>query len=879
MPRLNQIQYSFPLLSVHLVFIISIVSAAPDRLVPDSLGIVDKEPELVTFVQARYPVELSKQGVEGVVLLDILVNENGLVDSVAIVQGVAPRLDSAARDAAAQFVFKPAQVQNRPVAVIIRFHYPFSLKQILDSVKVFENLIGCVNEERTNKPLSGIALELCILDSVFETGLNVPRSAYMAKIGTFQGQHLERNLLMTTTDTLGRFSFKSLPSCRCRINIGGLEFKAINDNVVIQAGKVLKTKYWLTRSPRSQNEIVVYGHSTGNKVDLIKGEKEYGRTDDLNDMLTMKPGVASAPKAQSLLLVNGEGPYDNGFMLRGIPIFAPSHFAGVPYFDKSVFSLGAPLDIEFLTTGISGLYNGGSGSIVRIDPGILHDPIHVARPELLVNYGTLGADLTLSVPFRRGKDFYQVSYRPADKYALWFLNEYKVSGNNVPANFTSPSSYTDVQFLGSQRLRSMRVRQLVWLSEDTYVDSTFFLRYSDNFSRVTPQEEKTIPWGIFTLSLDSTQLSWLKSVNIGGALQHWFESKSGMAAYSKDVERKNVALSAEGPVFRLAWGDISTHLMTQYVPWSGRLMMPQRRIGAFTSQADSLIVSGYQADVEISQSFSGKGAHFFYGVNVSEGLFLPGPKGFVNPGLWIRFPFKRSSIYVSAGMITSQPDIRGMPSDSGAQKLVHSYNGSAKAFAYPLSWLNGSVEGFVKYKPYQPVYGPNPRLAVWDESGSTSLFSCGVNMEAEARLGPKINLRTVQSFSKSILSAPQYQEPYEWDIPWTNKTIISYSFIDTILTVFAIGNFYAGLPYHEVLYTNGELQWDETIRRNDPYTRIDCKLQFCQPVSNQRNLMQYDAYLLLSDLTRLYKDSEMRGLDSFNPLYHLHLGLRVRIRF
>jgi hypothetical protein len=230
-------------------------------------------------------------------------------------------------------------------------------------------------------------------------------------------------------------------------------------------------------------------------------------------------------------------------------------------------------------------------------------------------------------------------------------------------------------------------------------------------------------------------------------------------------------------------------------------------------------------------------------------------------------------------MITSQPDIRGMPTNSGAQKPVHSYNGSAKAYFYPLSWLNGSVEGFVKYKPNQPVYGPNPRLPTWDETGGTSLFSYGLNVEAEARLGPKINLRTVQSLSKSILSAPQYQEPYEWDIPWTNKTILSYSFIDTIFTAFLIGNFYAGLPYHEVLYTNGELQWDGTVKRNKPYTRIDCKLQFCQPVSNQRNLMQYDAYVLLSDLTGFFEDPDSRRIDLVNPLYHLHFGLRVRFRF
>jgi hypothetical protein len=39
-----------------------------------------------------------------------------------------------------------------------------------------------------------------------------------------------------------------------------------------------------------------------------------------------KSGVKEVPEAGSLLLVNGEGPLDNLYLIRGIPVFPPSNF-------------------------------------------------------------------------------------------------------------------------------------------------------------------------------------------------------------------------------------------------------------------------------------------------------------------------------------------------------------------------------------------------------------------------------------------------------------------------------------------------------------------------------------------------------------------------
>jgi hypothetical protein len=613
------------------------------------------------------------------------------------------------------------------------------------------------------------------------------------------------------------------------------------------------------------------------KISVDSEEKMLGRTDDLDNLLTAKPGVASAPNAQSLLLVNGDGPYDNVYMVRGIPVFAPSHFGGVPYLDRSVFSLGTPLDITFLTTGISGLYSGGSGSVLQVDPGIIHDPIHIARPEAVVDYGTRGADLTLSVPVYKDKDFFQISYRPADKYALWFLDEYKTTDNNVPTGFICPSSYSDLQILGSQQIGGIYFRQLFWLSQDTYADSTILI--PDIGIILPPPKYKSFPWGIASFTLDSLKLPWCKSIVIGGASQHWFESHGGIGAFRKDVIRRNIAFSAEGPSLTLSQGMITTGIRTQYVPWSGRIFTPIMDLPDFYLPSDTLAVAGYQGDLSATQSYAQCSGNFSFGANFGEGMFFPGPKGFVDPGLWMKYNRDKLDLNFSCGTVTSQPDIREMPSTALETKLVRTFNGDLKFEIKPQTWITGSIEGFIKYKPFEPVKGANPQYPIWDDSINDHFIASGVNMEIEADLGKNIKVRTIQSFGKSTIFNDGVQKPYEWDIPWSTKTVAAYSLVDTSLTAYMISNYTAGLPYHLVEENNGALDWSNSVFRYEPFSRIDLKFQLNEPIPYQRHLMQYDVYLLITDLGGFFKNWDGRSIDPIIPLYHFYIGLRAHLRF
>lgn len=83
---------------------------------PDDYVAFEKAPELVSMQQPDYPDLAREAGVEGTVLIRVLVGEDGFVKDQIIVQSV-PMLDDAAASAAQTAVFKPALQKDKPVAV------------------------------------------------------------------------------------------------------------------------------------------------------------------------------------------------------------------------------------------------------------------------------------------------------------------------------------------------------------------------------------------------------------------------------------------------------------------------------------------------------------------------------------------------------------------------------------------------------------------------------------------------------------------------------------------------------------------------------------------------------------------------------------------
>ena len=75
------------------------------------------EPKRVDGPNPRYPEQARKEGINGVVLLECVIGEDGSVREVEVVQSNANVLSEAAIEAVEQWTFEPATLEEVPVAV------------------------------------------------------------------------------------------------------------------------------------------------------------------------------------------------------------------------------------------------------------------------------------------------------------------------------------------------------------------------------------------------------------------------------------------------------------------------------------------------------------------------------------------------------------------------------------------------------------------------------------------------------------------------------------------------------------------------------------------------------------------------------------------
>jgi TonB family protein len=93
---------------------------------PDDIVVVEHEPVLIAMRAPVYPEIARDAGIEGTVLVRLLVDVQGTVREAQILQSVLG-LDEAALAAASTAVFRPALQQDRPVAVWVVVPIDFQL--------------------------------------------------------------------------------------------------------------------------------------------------------------------------------------------------------------------------------------------------------------------------------------------------------------------------------------------------------------------------------------------------------------------------------------------------------------------------------------------------------------------------------------------------------------------------------------------------------------------------------------------------------------------------------------------------------------------------------------------------------------------------------
>lgn len=85
-------------------------------------------PEPKLQAEPVYPYELRKKGLQGLVWLGVVVDENGKVGRIEVLSSERPGFNEAAEAAVRRWLFRPAAVNGKPVQVVLCFPLAFTLK-------------------------------------------------------------------------------------------------------------------------------------------------------------------------------------------------------------------------------------------------------------------------------------------------------------------------------------------------------------------------------------------------------------------------------------------------------------------------------------------------------------------------------------------------------------------------------------------------------------------------------------------------------------------------------------------------------------------------------------------------------------------------------
>ena len=302
-------------------------------------GQLTKAPELLNFVDAEYPESAKADKIEAAVVMLLTIDEKGKVTEVSIQESAnSPHaFDDAAKAAALQFSFSPAEIDGKAAPVQIAFKYEFTYTEEVTQV-----------EQKTETgQLSGL---------IVEKGTRTPLAALTVRL-------VDREL-ETFTDADGRFVFEGLEPGKVKVEINDEAHYTLLDIQKITAKEENIVKYYLEpRSAQGDGSITVVGRRAKKEVakrtlTMEEIRKIPGTQGDALKVVQNLPGVARIPFGGGGLVIRGSNPGDSGSTINRHFIPLVFHFGGI----RSIFPSELLESIEFYPGNFTpefGRYTGG----------------------------------------------------------------------------------------------------------------------------------------------------------------------------------------------------------------------------------------------------------------------------------------------------------------------------------------------------------------------------------------------------------------------------------------------------------------------------------------------------------------------------------------
>jgi TonB family protein len=336
-----------PGLKALLVLALAIVSVA----VPDGQAAAQprpakpapkltKPPKLVTFVEAPYPEAERASGKTATVTLQVAISAKGTVDEVAVTESGGAAFDAAAVQAVKQFVFSPAEIDDKPAPVKILYRYTFTIKVEAPVTAVFD---GVVRARTSQRPMPRVALQV-------DGG---PRAV---------------------TDDAGHFHVEGVPPGKHAVTLSGEKLSALHTEETFEAGKRLDATYEIEDQEATpgapaddESEIVVTApplkkQVLSTEVPADQGRKVAGAAGDVLKVVENLPGVARSTVGSGALVVWGASPQDTRVYIDGVRVPRLYHDGGL----RSEIHTDLVQSVELAPGGYGAAYGGGLGGLVTV---------------------------------------------------------------------------------------------------------------------------------------------------------------------------------------------------------------------------------------------------------------------------------------------------------------------------------------------------------------------------------------------------------------------------------------------------------------------------------------------------------------------------------
>jgi len=405
-----------------------------------------KPPKIAKFVEAPYPESEKAAGRTASVVVQIAISATGTVDAVKVVESAGPAFDEAALQAIRQFLFEPAEVNNRPSPIRINYRYDFVIKEEAPTTAQFA---GTVRNHQNGEALAGVKVDL-------DTGASA------------------------VSDAVGHFQIDGVEPGAHRVTLSRTDLKALQSEEHFEAGKKLDATYdveFNTPDKAADDgdaddlEIVIVAPTltkqvVSTKVDADQARRVAGTSGDVLKIVENLPGVARATAGSGQVVVWGAAPEDTRVYIDGMRVPLLYHFGGF----RSVIHSDLVHSVELIPGGYGAQYGRGLGGLVKVDTRApSSDRLHGS-----VAVDLIDASTSVSAPVAK-----QVSATIAARRSHLDSVLHAVTSKDIDQFFPIPQYYD-----GQARVRYQPAKS-------TYLELGGMLS-SDEVSRSTPNTDPAL---------------------------------------------------------------------------------------------------------------------------------------------------------------------------------------------------------------------------------------------------------------------------------------------------------------------------------------------------------------------------------------------------